>query len=243
MLLTPSKPPDLEPLRNSFANTEAEADLRQLAIDLFTENMRSSERQLNVYGMPHLGPFQLLERVVTGDGLALYRREDQEAMRYLFKAWKARNPKRGLIFLRTYLQLLWPNGWTCEQLWHLKTAPYPFGLVRRQDIPETDPNENHFLTSRVAVQIFSEEESGDGVLRVAPSLRAVVPARILLLISLSRAFENIGTRALGVSNGSTLVGMAFYEGEALLPEMRDTRVLDENGEPIMDEMNEVIQEG
>ena len=72
-MLTPSKPPDLEPLRNSFANNEPEADLRQIAIDLFTENMRSQERHLNVYGMPHLGPFQLLERVVTGDGPCQYR--------------------------------------------------------------------------------------------------------------------------------------------------------------------------
>lgn len=167
--------PDLLPLRISHEADAVEADIKRLTIDLFEDNLRASERELNVYGMPHLGSLALLERNVTGDGLALFRRDDVEAMRYLFKAWRARNPKRGLHFLKTYLQLLFPNNWTAVQLWHDANVSYPNGLQ------ETEAP-GRYLTSRVQVTIGAN--TAFEVLPVIGALRSVMPARLLFQLSL-----------------------------------------------------------
>lgn len=218
MRLEPTLPPDLQPLRTSHEADAAETDLKQLTIQLFTNNLRDAERELNVYGMAHLGPLGLIERIVTGDGLALVRKDDQEAMTYLFKAWKSRNPKRGLIFLKTYLQLLWPNEWSLTQLWHRKDRPYPVGFVRPEDITDPDPTVNHYLTSRVAVEIASETEEGAGLLRVTPAMRSVIPARLLLLISIARYFVSTSEAdRLYLANGATAVSMGFFTSQATLP--------------------------
>ena len=134
-------------------------------------------------------------------------------MRYLYRAWRARNPKRGLHFLRTYLQLLWPDGNSCEQLWQPKHLPYPSGLMPRSLIRDDDPHERFILTSRVSVEIDEPGEQGAGLLRVLPALRSVVAARFILVIAILRSFES----SFGISNGATCVIMSFLEGEALLP--------------------------
>lgn len=211
MGLQPTVPPDLEPLRRSAEADRVEADLKQLVIDIFNSDFRELERQLNVYGMPHLGSFELIERIVSGDGLRLYRREDVEAMRYLFKAWRARNPRRGMVFLKTYLQLLWPNEWTCVQLWHRKDATYPTALVRPEDIADPNPETNHWLTSRVTARISSLDESGAGISRVADSLRASAAARLLLVLELMRLFSNTGADALGVAMAGGHYEMHFFD--------------------------------
>jgi hypothetical protein len=118
-----SRIPSLAPLQRSHDANTLEAELKQLVLFLFETHLRDAERELNVYGVPHLGSLSLIERHVKREGLALIRTEEQ-AMRYLYKAWRARNPKRGLHFLRMYLQLLWPNGWIVEQLWQDKNKPY-----------------------------------------------------------------------------------------------------------------------
>lgn len=210
-------PPDLGPLRNSAAFDAVERDLKQLTIDLFTLYLRPRERDINVYGAPHLGSFDLIERNVTRDGLALYRKADQAAMRYLYRAWKAQNPKRGLHVLRTYVQLLWPNANSVDQLWQKKADPYPTNLVTRQEIAGDDPHATHYRTSRVHVSVDEPEEDGQGLLRVLPSLRSVIAARFLLLIFILRRFENTGDHALGFVNGASMGIHAFYEGEATLP--------------------------
>lgn len=217
MSLTPVDAPDLYPLRASYEADAVESDLKQIFLDLFDDHLRVPERDINVYGMAHLGSFSLIERVVTGEGLALYRKADEFAMRYLYRAWRARNPKRGLHFLRTYLQLLWPDGNHCEQLWHSKNLPYPTGLTQRAMIPDTDPSERFFLTSRISVEIDEPGEQGSGLLRVLPALRSVVAARFILVISLARSFANVDANGLALGNGGTCVIMSFLEGEALLP--------------------------
>lgn len=211
MLSPPTAPPDLLPLRLSHEVGEVDADLKRIVLDLFEGNLRDLERELNSYGVPHLGPFELIERIVNGDGLRLFRREDIGAMRYLFKAWKARNPRRGLIFLKTYLQLLWPNEWTCEQLWQRKDQPYPTALVRRSDITDPDPETNYWLTSRVTAQISSLDELGYGISKVADSLQATTAARLLLLVELLRNFGNTGDHALGMAMGGTHYVMHFFD--------------------------------
>ncbi len=217
MPLTPVDPPDLLPIRTNYEADGVEADLKQIFLDLFDDYLRVPERDINVYGMAHRGSFSLIERVVTGEGLALYRKADEFAMRYLYRAWRARNPKRGLHFLRTYLQLLWPDGNRCEMLWQRKSLPYPTGLITRDLISDADPHERHILTSRVSVEIDEPGELGSGLLRVLPALRSVVAARFILVISIVRSFANVDEAGFALANGGTCVIMSFLEGEALLP--------------------------
>ncbi|WP_211474991.1 hypothetical protein [Collimonas humicola] len=207
-----SRIPSLGPLQHSHDANALEAELKQLVLFLFKTHLRDAERELNVYGVPHLGSLPLIERHVKREGLALIRTEEP-AMRYLYKAWRARNPKRGLHFLRMYLQLLWPNGWIVEQLWQEKNKPYPTALSSASSIGSADPGATHYLTSRIRVSIDDEGEMGMNIPMVAPALRAVIAAKYVLQLSLLKRFEN----EIGLFNGA--MAQQFYraEGEALLP--------------------------
>jgi hypothetical protein len=207
-----SKIPSLAPLQHSHDANVLEAELKQLVLFLFETHLRDAERELNVYGVPHLGSLPLIERHVKREGLALIRTEEP-AMRYLYKAWRARNPKRGLHFLRMYLQLLWPNGWIVEQLWQDKSMPYPTALSSASSIGNADPSATHYLTSRIRVSIDDEGEMGMNIPMVAPALRAVIAAKYVLQLSLLKRFEN----EIGLFNGA--MAQQFYraEGEAMLP--------------------------
>ena len=99
-------------------------------------------------------------------------------MRYLFRAWRAKNPKRGLHMLRAYLQLLWPNGWEMTQMWQDHDAEYP-------TLSATDEG-NHFLTSRVHVAISAGASDGSDVAAAAPAMRSVLAARFLLNVSIKQ---------------------------------------------------------
>jgi hypothetical protein len=109
--------PDLQPLRNSAEFDAFESEFKALVIKVFNDTLRPLERQVNVSGMPHLGNSELIERTLKGWGLAIVRR-DATRTAFLLKAARARNPRRGLIFLRQYLQSVWPGVWKLEPLWH-----------------------------------------------------------------------------------------------------------------------------
>lgn len=168
---------DLAPLRESHEATQLEAELKALFISLLGQYVRPQERETNTLGTPHIGPFVQVERAVKSEGLSLYRKSDDGAMRYLFRSWRARNPKRGLHMLRAYLQLLWPDAWDVYQMWADKSAVYPLTLVR------ADAG-NHYLTSRVNVEVSAGADDGRAALQLGPSLRSVIPARIHLTVSL-----------------------------------------------------------
>lgn len=187
--LTAQDAPELAPLRASHEANEVEAELKALFMALFEEFIRPGEREVNTVGTPHLGPFSQVERAVKNEGLALYRSSNEDAMRFLFRAWRARNPKRGLHMLKSYLQLLWPNAWSVSQLYQDKTAAYPTDLY---NVAEPD----RFLTSRVLVGIASGDATEEEVLGAVPALRSVVPARILLeIILLNQMQQSIGMAA------------------------------------------------
>lgn len=195
--LIPQPEPDLTPLRESHEADIMESELKGLFMHLVETFIRPAEREIKTIGMPQLGSLEQFERAVKNEGLALVRRGDEETMRFLFRAWKARNPKRGLHMLRLYLRLLWPEGWRVDQLWCLKGGTYPVDLV-------LSDGGNHFLTSRVNVVISSGVTSGADVDAVAPALRSVVPARIVLSITLEQRSE----AELGLACG-------FYTGAAI----------------------------
>lgn len=165
--------PNMQPLRNSHEADTLESELKALFIDLLGQYVRPGERLTNTVGVPHIGGFSQVERAVSAEGLALQRRGDEAAMRYVFRSWRARNPKRGLHMLRTYLQLLWPNSWEMHQQWQKNGEPYT------SELSDTDEGD-HFLTSRVNVFVHTATTDGSDVASVAPSLRSVVPARIVL---------------------------------------------------------------
>lgn len=180
--LTPQAAPDLEPLRLSHEVDEFEAEVKALFLGLIQQHARPGLNDANTLGMPQMGSAEQFARAVKHDGLALYRSADDEAMRYVYEAWRGRNPKRGLAMLRTYLQLLWPNAWQMWQLWHDKSKPYPTGL-------SITDNGNHWLTSRVDVELDPAKVDDGYVTRIIPALRSVVPARILLNIRVMRTME------------------------------------------------------
>lgn len=195
--LIPQPAPDLVPLRESHEADQMEAELKALFIELFEQFIRPGEREINTIGTPHLGPFEQFERAVKTEGLALVRRGDEESMRYLLRAWKARNPKRGLHMLRLYLRMLWPLGWSVEQLWCPVAGAYPVDVT-----PTEQPG--HFLTSRVRVTISSDVSSGQELASVAPALRSVVPARMLLELRVNyRMDQELGLCA-GIYRGAAI---------------------------------------
>jgi hypothetical protein len=196
--LIPLDAPDMAPLRNSHEANQAEADLKAIFLTMVASYIRASERNINTLGMPHLGGQDQFERSLKQDGLALVRTVDQEAMRYVFKAWKARNPKRGLHMLKLYLQMLWPNSWECDQMWQDKALPYPTGLAPAD-------GGNHFLTSRVNVKISSSSSDGSDLATVAPALRSVIPARVLLNL----AIEQTAATEMGMAAGA--YGLVFQQ--------------------------------
>lgn len=183
--LTPQDEPALAPLVNSYEADQIETELKAMFIDLFNTYIRPTERLVNTAGTPHLGPFSQVEQAVKAEGLALVRRSnaDEEAMRYVFKSWRARNPKRGLHMLRVYLQMLWPNSWTMDQMWQDTGVAYPTALVPAD-------GGHHFLTSRLNVTVSNSYSDGSDVATVAPALRSAIPARMLLKVTVKQQLSS-----------------------------------------------------
>lgn len=200
-LLDP-QPPQLLPLVFSHEVDEVEAELKELFITLFEVYMRPAERYVNALGTPHLGSRELIENALASDGLSIYRGAtvNQDSGAYLLRSWRALNPKRGTHLLKAYLQLLWPNVWTANQMWQEKGEPYPEALT------ETDEG-NHYLTSRINVTLPSRSTTGGDVGAIASGLRASLPARLLLNLSIV-SDEGFGIGMVGVAHAA-VVGLAF----------------------------------
>ncbi|ABO60645.1 hypothetical protein LA345_39165 (plasmid) [Burkholderia vietnamiensis] len=124
--LIPVDSPSLQPLQQSFERDQLESELKAVFLAVFESMIRANERRLNLYGMPHLGDAELVERALKDSGLAIVKR-DVTRSSFLLQAARARNPRRGMIFLKQYLQAVWPNVWLVEPLWHplATSANYP----------------------------------------------------------------------------------------------------------------------
>ena len=192
--------PQLTPLQNSFAVDYIEDDLRNLFIDLFESLLATQVFDINVLGSAHIGTLDLVRKMVNADGLVLLEGDREEAAtRYLYRAWKSRNGQgRGFHFLRTYLQLLFPNAATVEQMAQSKTSPYPTSL---KPLLSTDSS-SHFSTSRVRVTIDARVTSWENVEKMNPILRSIIPARFLLYFTLLTVWnQNTYTGAAMLSSG------------------------------------------
>ncbi len=200
-----ASPPALAPLVNSCEADSVEAELKELFIHLFEQELRSGERFINTLGMPHLGTSDQVEQSLALDGLSIYRGAAAAggAGAYLLRCWRAHNPRRGLALLKTYLQLLWPNVWTATQMWQDKSVPYPDGLA-------AEDGGNHFLTSRVHVSLPSRSTSGGDVNAISAGLRAALPARMLLRLTITTEEEFSMGIAMAYRGGLVVQS---YEGE------------------------------
>lgn len=137
-------PPELVPLHHSYDENEIEAELKRLAMDLFRKKLAKRAYDINVMGAAHLGSFELVQRSITQDGLALLPGGAEEAARYIYRAWKSNATQgRGLHFVRTYLQLLFPNVSKVEQLYMPIGGNYP------EDCFSIIP-EDEFIVPRIA---------------------------------------------------------------------------------------------
>lgn len=182
-----AKLPSLKPLQNSFAVDEIEKDLLNLFIDLFESRLASQVFDVNVLGAAHLGSMELVRKMVNTDGLVLLDGDREEAAtRYLYRAWKSRNGQgRGFHFLRTYLQMLYPNASDVEQMAQDKALPYPTKLSPLLRSNSSD----HYSTSRVRVMIDATKTTWENIEKMTPVLRSIIPARFLLYFAMLTAWN------------------------------------------------------
>jgi hypothetical protein len=170
--------PQLTPLAESFAENEQEDAIRRLMLKIYRDLLAEDEFDISVLGVAHLGSARLVSRSITRDGLTMIGDAGrEERTRYLYRAWNSGNKRgRGLHFLRTYLQMQFPNQWIVRQMWHDKAqaASYPEQL--REDAGDGE----NFLTSRIRVRIHEFPKEGIEK-KVAACMSLVLPARIVPL--------------------------------------------------------------
>jgi len=193
----------LNPLAKGFANGDIEAELRDLFVRLYEETMSDAAAEINVYGAPHLGPLRLAQRSISADGLSVLNQMDEPRLRYLLKAWRFRNPRRGTHFLKTYLRILFGEVYEVNQLWQKKAAAYPTYLRTKAEMAVAGESESEFyLTSRLRVDLTTDQVPD----RVASALRNTVPARFVLEIRLSQVASS------ELRTGGALTMVNFFTG-------------------------------
>ena len=165
----------LAPLLASHEANGIETDMKAAFVKAFYDLISDQATRVNSFGVPHRAVFSVLERFVKADGLVIDQRPGREEhMREVYRAWRARNPKRGLHFLRFYLRLLYPGTASVEQLWQDPAKPYPLGAV-----PAEAPG--YFLTSRVRVSLAAEASpTVSDMAQLRALFLAVLPARMVL---------------------------------------------------------------
>lgn len=196
--------PSLAPLAASFAENDVEDELKQLLLDVFRSALAEDTFDTNVLGAAHLGSFDLVKQAVNSDGLVLLPGEREEpSTRYLYRAWKSGNNQgRGLHFLRTYLQMLYPGIGEAVQLWHKKDQPYPTALLE-------EPAEDAFLTSRIRINVSGFPDA-DSDQRILSCIVQVVPARFLIDL---RYTATSSINALRMASIGTLMQRLSTEGD------------------------------
>lgn len=184
--LTPASqiPAALGPLANSNAANELEAAFQDIFLAVFERMLRPSIVAIETQAVAHRANTGVIRQAITADGLAMERHDAEEAhIRQLYRAWRARNPRRGLHFITQYLQLLWPEEWEVTQLWHAPDQPYPQGVsLIAQD--------GYYLTSRILVAVAVDDPTGVALLKLKSSFRSVLAARIVIMLALLRRIDS-----------------------------------------------------
>jgi len=205
-----SRVPAAAPLRNSHTVGDIEHELKQVFLELF-DALGQDSFDANVLGAAHLGSFDLVRRMVNHDGLVLLPGEREEAAtRYLYRAWKSGDvQKRGLHFVRTYLQLLFPGQAEVRQLWHRKGDPYGTSFIKNEP---RDPYWFHFLGAK-GLKLDASWRLGQPLSDITDSLEAYKPdetdlfltSRIEILLGLESIAE--GRNSLTAANRPVTTGL------------------------------------
>lgn len=177
------------PLVNSAEPTQLEAELKALTIALYEEFLQQTADEINLYGVPFLGDLPLIQRNTQADGLTLFRNNAADVTtKFLFKAWKFLNPKRGLHFTDAYLRALWGKGaYELDQLWQLKAGTYPNNCKTPAEIAgDGESISDYFLTSRVRADVDTLEVPD----LIFQSLKSTLPARMLLIMRVAKWGNN-----------------------------------------------------
>lgn len=180
-----AEPPHLASLAQSYAVDQREAELRDLFIKVFRSTLSTRAFDVILSGCAHLGSFDSVRKAINADGLTILQGDREEyATRYLYRAWQARDVNgRGLHFLRTYLQLLYPNQCRVAQLWQAKDKPYTTDMHSPLEIMDggaawvPDP-EKYWLTSRLEIALDMSVENRT-ITTLANIFRSIVPARLV----------------------------------------------------------------
>lgn len=202
----------VEPVRKSYSiDDQYEEELIKLFIDLFDHFFGELATRVGFYGMPHLGDFSLIERNFTSDGLAVLRTSEEDSMRYLFKAWRNLNPKRGLHFMNLYLRaLIGDINYTTNQMYQHKSYPYPTFLRSEKSIIENGGTlDDYYLTSRIEVLV--EIPVLDR--RIISSIQTAAPARFTLDFRQTNYIgggDSIGSSGGGSETWGTESGILVY---------------------------------
>lgn len=164
-----------------------------------SEIQKSLEDLIN-YGSPHLGSPAVIERFSKQDGLAALRRPEtgDTLMRVIYTSWASLPSRRGLGFLEFVLNMLWPNLWTINRLFH--SVEYAAGYPRF--LSYTD-DETTFPTSRIRIT-FDESLPIAEMSELAPVLRRLVPANVVPSIAI------IDDTEFTLPIGEGAVAMASY---------------------------------
>lgn len=171
-----------------------------LALSYTPSDIQKSLDDLIDYGCPHLGSPEVIERFSKQDGLAALRRPDtgDTLMRIIYASWSSLPSRRGLGFLEFVMDMLWPNLWTINKLFH--SVEYAAGYPRF--LSYTD-DETTFPTSRIRIT-FDESLPIGEMSELAPVLRRLVPANVVPSIAI------IDDTEFTLPIGDSAVAMASY---------------------------------
>lgn len=166
----------LQPLQNHFQQTGTETALFNAMQRVFTQDFEKQVKDLVDYGSPHLASREVVELFSKRDGLIILKRKSvsDQVMRAIYASWLAVGSKRGLGFLEFVLSMLWAKRWELKPIYH---------SIRHIDLyPHAwhyTPNDDSFATSRYHL-LLSEVQDIQEAMQVAPTLRNVIPANIVL---------------------------------------------------------------
>lgn len=177
---------ELMPLIKSAEYDDVEGEFKALFLSLYKQYLDTQVSEVAMYGMPQIAGIDLIERYLSGDGLAVMASTTEERLRYLFHAWRFRNPQRGTAFLAAYLNTLFGPVFTIEQLWCKKDGVYPVDVLDRNEIAaEGGDTDDYFLTSRLRVDVETQRLPE----RVVNASKTALAARFVLEM---RAAKRIG---------------------------------------------------
>lgn len=201
---------ELTPLVRSAEYDAVESEFKALFLSLYKAKIDDQVTEVGLYGMPHIGPDSLVERSLSGDGLAVLRTTTKEQIRHLFHAWRFRNPQRGTAFLRSYLSSLFGPVFTIDQLWCKKAGEYPVDVMTEGEILAAGEDvADYFLTSRLRVDIETEIVPE----RILKAAKTALAARFVL--ELRAAKQSIVTWNLALIASSVQIVRSMGDVEVL----------------------------